>query len=108
MIARSRIALLAMLATVAAPADAFAADTATGQRLANSLCTNCHVVEPGGSRRQDVTVDVPSFMAVAVKSGQTADKIQAYILNPHPPMPEVQLSTSQLADMAAYIMSLKP
>lgn len=108
MITYSKIAWLVLLAAAALPSGAYAADTATGQRLAASLCTNCHIVEPGGSRSREITADVPSFMAIAAKAGQTTDKIQAYMLNPHPPMPEVQLTNGQLTDMAAYIMSLKP
>ena len=89
------------------PQRAFAADNANGVQLARSLCTNCHIVEPGGTSKREVAADVPSFMAVAAKPGQTVDKIKGYILNPHPPMPEVQLTTVQLADVAAYILSLR-
>jgi hypothetical protein len=28
-------------------------------------------------------------------------------MNPHPPMPQVQLTSAELADIAAYIVSLK-
>jgi len=84
---------------------AHAGSAANGQRLTRSLCTNCHIVEPGGASKQG-TADVPSFMAVAKKAAQTTGKVEAYILNPHPPMPQVQLTKAELADVAAYIMTL--
>jgi mono/diheme cytochrome c family protein len=105
MICRATLSGLILL-LAAALHPACAGNTADGLRLARTLCTNCHIVEPGGASRE-VVAGVPSFMAVANKEAQTADKIGTYILNPHPPMPQVQLTTAELADIAAYIMSLK-
>lgn len=96
--------LVLLLAVAALPANA--GDTANGLRIARSLCTNCHIVEPGGTAAE-LVAGVPSFMAVSAKQGQDADKMAAYILNPHPPMPQVQLTMAELADVSAYIMTLK-
>ena len=86
--------------------DAHAADAASGGVLARQLCVNCHVVAPGEAGKQ-VTAGIPSFKAVANKPGQTPEKIQDFILNPHPPMPQVQLTNIERANLAAYILSLK-
>lgn len=83
-----------------------AADTATGKQLAEKLCSNCHIVAPGKDQQQ-VTAGIPSFMAVAKKDGQTAEKIAGFIIIPHPPMPEIQLTNHEIANLAAYIMLLK-
>jgi cytochrome c len=104
----TRRATLLSLAVVLAASlhPARAADTANGLRLARALCTNCHTVEPGNASKE-VVAGVPSFIAVANKEAQTEDKAADYILNPHPPMPQVQLTKTELADVAAYIMTLK-
>lgn len=83
-----------------------AADVAQGGALARSLCSNCHIVAPGEAQGP-VTAGVPSFMAIADKPDQNADKLQAAMLSPHPPMPQVQLTTFELVNLAAYILSLK-
>jgi mono/diheme cytochrome c family protein len=99
--------LAAPLAWLAASAGvAQAADVASGGTVARQLCVNCHVVAPGEGGA-DATAGIPSFKVVANKPGQTSEKIQDYILNPHPPMPQVQLTNIERANLAAYILSLK-
>jgi mono/diheme cytochrome c family protein len=83
-----------------------AADVAQGKTLVKTLCSNCHIVGPG-EVPGTVNADIPSFMAVAAKPGQSAEKIRGFILNPHPDMPKVQLTKSELESVSAYIMSLK-
>ena len=100
-----RLALPLALLTLPA-GGAHAADAASGGALAHQLCVNCHVVAPGEAGTQ-VTAGIPSFKAVADKPGQTPEKIQDFILSPHPPMPQVQLTNFERANLAAYILSLK-
>jgi mono/diheme cytochrome c family protein len=90
----------------ASAGGARAADVASGGTLARQLCVNCHVVAPGEAGTQ-VTAGIPSFKAVANKPGQTPQKIQDFTINPHPPMPKVQLTNNERANLAAYILSLK-
>jgi cytochrome c len=94
--------ILLMLGVQAAEA----ADTATGLALARKLCVNCHTVEPGAVKAE-VIAGVPSFTAIADKPGQTEDKLKTFMLSPHPPMPQVQLTTHDLDNLAAYILTLK-
>lgn len=98
------LSLVAALATL--PAGAQAADYANGKALGQRLCVNCHVVVPGEADA-GVTAGVPSFKEIARKPNQTARNIQDRMLNPHPPMPQVQLTNQERADLAAYILSLK-
>jgi cytochrome c len=99
--------LVLPLAWLAGSADGVrAADIASGGTLARQLCVNCHVVAPGEAAKQ-VTAGIPSFKAIADKPSQTSDKIQNFILNPHAPMPQVQLTNIERANLAAYILSLR-
>jgi mono/diheme cytochrome c family protein len=86
--------------------QARAADTASGREVARKLCVNCHIVEPDGAAGT-VNPAIPSFMAIADKEGQSESNLHGFILNPHPPMPEIQLTTHELENIAAYILSLK-
>jgi hypothetical protein len=46
-------------------------------------------------------------MVIANKKGQSESKLKAFMLDPHPPMPQVQLTTHELDNLASYIFSLK-
>jgi hypothetical protein len=55
-----------------------------------------------------VTVaDVPSFREIANQQSQTPGAIMAHIMLPKHPMPQIALTKNELADLAAYIMSLR-
>ncbi len=79
-------------------------DKARGQALAERLCTNCHLVAPG---QDHANADVPSFREIANLEGQTAGAITGRIILPKHPMPQIPLDKSELADLAAYILSLR-
>ncbi len=95
--------LLAAGAALAAPIPG-QPDPVHGKVLAESLCTNCHLV---GSGQEHVNADVPSFREIANLQGQTAGDIMAHIMLPKHPMPQIPLTKSELADLAAYILSLR-
>ena len=90
---------------------AFAAPVTTvpnaqhGQELAARLCSNCHLV--GNAEQQQANADVPSFHEIANKEGQSAGAIMAHIMLPKHPMPTIPLTKSELADLSAYILSLR-
>jgi mono/diheme cytochrome c family protein len=75
-----------------------------GQSLAERLCSNCHLV---GAGQQQANVDIPSFREIANKRAQTEGAIMAHIVLPKHPMPDIPLATRELADLAAYIMTLR-
>ena len=77
-----------------------------GQVLAEKLCISCHIV---GSQATSATVpaDVPTFVAIANKPDQSAESIAGRIVVPHPPMPQIHLTRNEIADLAAYILSLR-
>ncbi len=80
-------------------------DPQSGKALAEKLCTNCHLV--GSAQQEHAVVDVPSFHEIANQQAQTEGEIIAHIMLPKHPMPQIPLTKSELADLAAYIMSLR-
>ncbi len=85
--------------------------TTTAERIQNGLersklwCAHCHVVESVGETVAQS--DVPTFQSIAERPEQTVEKIENGILQPHPPMPDLQLSREVIRDLGLYIMSLK-
>jgi len=92
-------------AAIMATAPAFGADADNGRRLAHRWCEACHVVS--ATQRRIASDQAPPFSAIAKRPGIDAAKIALYLLNPHPKMPDMGLSRTEAADLAAYIASLK-
>jgi cytochrome c len=82
-----------------------APDTVNGHRLAETLCTSCHIVNPQGSG--PAIAGVPSFPAIANHTGQTPERLAGAVIIPHPPMPTIALTNVELRDIVAYILTLK-
>lgn len=105
---RSVVFAIGIFATLFSAASlAKAANAEKGKELARSLCSSCHIVGPGEAPPV-VNADIPSFMAIAARQGQSAERIETFVINPHPVMPKIQLTKRELEAVAAYIMSLKP
>jgi mono/diheme cytochrome c family protein len=79
---------------------------AEGGTLATRLCDSCHAVGRSGASTT-VAADVPSFLSIANKPGQSAEAIAGRIVVPHPPMPQIALTRDEIASLSAYIMSLR-
>jgi len=97
--------VLVLAAGPAAAQSLEALDVSNGERLARKLRVNCHEVAPDSA--DPVLADVPGFREVANRPGATRAQVAAFVLNPHPPMPQVQLTRQELSDITAYIMSLR-
>jgi mono/diheme cytochrome c family protein len=99
---RAAIFVFALFATlsngVAAPAD-----PANGERLAKQWCAACHIVSADQTRGAD---NVPGFSAIAKMRGFSAENIGQFLLDPHPKMPDMQLTRDEARDLGAYIASL--
>jgi mono/diheme cytochrome c family protein len=100
-----RLRGLAFALALAAPGlgPAHGADVAHGEQLARRWCASCHVVAADQTHGAD---NVPSFVAIAKMPGFTAERLAAFLRDPHPKMPDMQLTTDEAADLAAYITSL--
>ena len=84
-------------------APALAADVEHGGQLARRWCAACHVVADDQTVGTD---NVPTFAAIARIPGFDAAKIARFLRDPHPKMPNMELSGTEAADLAAYISSL--
>ena len=99
---RSIPALLSLIFIAALADAAAAADAVKGQNLAKRWCASCHIV---ASDQQKGGAEAPPFSAIANKPGFDETKLAFFLLNPHPKMPDMNLSRSEAADLAAYIGS---
>ena len=92
-------------AAIVVATSALAADPTNGRRLVERWCEACHVVTPTQVRA--TTDQAPPFATIAKTPDFDAAKIALFLLNPHPKMPDMGLSRSDAADLAAYIAALK-
>lgn len=99
------IVLLLLFVPVAIAGVTSQPDPVNGKGLAEKLCSNCHLV--GSATQTHANSDVPSFHEIANREGQTAGAITARIILPKHPMPQIPLTKAELADLAAYILSLR-
>jgi mono/diheme cytochrome c family protein len=67
-------------------------------------CSSCHLVERG---QKGPTTEATPFATVAKRGGFDAAKLAFFLLDPHPKMPNIQLTRSEAADIAAYISILR-
>lgn len=81
-------------------------DPEKGRALADRVCIACHVVSKPAAV-STIPADVPSFSAIANKPGQSMESIAGRIVIPHPPMPAISLSREEIANVVAYIMTLR-
>ena len=98
-----RAALALVVSFALAGGSALAADAVHGEQLAKRWCASCHIVGSDQTRGAD---NVPPFAAIAKRPGFDADKIARFLVDPHPKMPDMQLSTFEAKDLGAYIAGL--
>jgi len=95
---------LSATACFAIPANAPTRDADHGQTLVNRWCVSCHLA---GTDQKQATTDAPPFAGIAKRSDFDAAKLAFFLLDPHPKMPDMQLSRDEASDIAAYIATLK-
>lgn len=82
------------------------AGIARGQELAELHCLGCHTLDAQNELRIE-NVPVPSFSAIARQPNQTSERVQNILQIPHRPMPAIPLSSSDIRDITAYVMSFR-
>lgn len=97
-----RLAVVAGGLVAAMPALAFDGDPEAGEKVARLWCANCHTV---AADQAVGSPDAPSFASLANRPDITADGLSVFLVNPHPPMPDMNLTRDEIADVIAYIMS---
>jgi cytochrome c2 len=94
-----------LAATVAGsnPAMATGGIPVLGREIAEHWCAACHIV----SEDQQVAVaDVPSFFEIAQRRSDRKD-LARFLSDPHPVMPDMNLTNAEVDHLVAYIASLR-
>lgn len=103
---RSLVALSVAAAIGATATPSFAADAKAGRALAETWCASCHVIGPGS--QSGATDSAPTFVSIANRQGMTEAGVQTFLADPHKEaMKGIVLPRLEIADLAAYIASLK-
>ena len=76
-----------------------------GDRIAHTLCINCHVVDTQGPAIR--TDRVPSFSWIANQKGLTPTRLPAWLSTSHERMPDFSLTRAEIRNVSAYILSLR-
>jgi len=97
-----RIAPVIALALCAANSPVSAGDAAAGRKLIMNSCSSCHATEVATTARDAA----PPFSAVAKTNKERPAWIRGWLMSPHPPMPNIPLSSQQIDDIIAYLSSL--
>lgn len=98
---RSTCLSVAAALLAASASEGSAADSVSGQRIAERWCAECHVVAPGQRRATDA---VPTFAQISGSGRFNEATLTAFLANPHHSrMPNLSLTRSEIADLVAYI-----
>ena len=98
---------MALLALVAWASPALAqqqGDLASGERIARTWCSNCHVIGAEGSGPANDAA--PTFASIARMPSTTAMSLRAFLQTPHDRMPDYQFARDEMDDVIAYLLSL--
>ena len=101
---KMKIGYCIILVATLASTSAIAADPDHGETLVKRWCVACHLV---AADQKAATTDAPPFASVAKRPDFNAAKIASFLLDPHPKMPNMELSRDETADIAAYIATLR-
>lgn len=95
--------LAAAMLGIALPNPVSAAGNAeNGLRLARQWCVSCHIVTRDDPRGAATDV-APPFPSLRTRS---EDELRAFLVAPHPPMPNFNLPREQIEDLVAHIRSI--
>jgi mono/diheme cytochrome c family protein len=94
--------VLFVIGIIVLPQPAAAADPAQGQTLAKRWCAACHVV---ATDQQGRSGEAAPFSAIGKTPDLDASRLALFLLLLHPKMPDMHLSRSEAADLAAYIVT---
>lgn len=74
-----------------------------GHVLARVWCSSCHVVDASSIEGRDTA---PSFADIARRRAGDRTWLRAWLIAPHPPMPNFNLSRQEIDNIIAYLESL--
>ena len=107
---RSTVVVLALSgaapqANAAAMASKSMFDVTEGDRIAHTLCINCHAVDTSGPAIR--TDRLLSFSSIANQEGLTSTTLPAWLSTSHKRMPDFNLTRDEIRQVSAYILSLR-
>lgn len=98
--------LFGALAAVTAVQAQHIGDIRQGRQLALDVCSSCHPVRAG--EFQSPLATAPSFKEIANTPGMTAAALNFWLTaHVHRTMPLLILSSQQVREVSAYILSLR-
>jgi mono/diheme cytochrome c family protein len=95
--------LLILFAAAPAFAHVPSGDAMAGRRLVETQYSGCH----GGKGSLSTPQQGPSLRAVAAMPSTTSMSLHAFLLTPHANMPNYRLTSEEIDDVVAYILSLR-
>jgi mono/diheme cytochrome c family protein len=98
------VAMAAASLVISAASAAPPPSAARGKVIAQRWCAECHVVTPDQTRAK---ADVPTFGEIAERRAKATVPLEQFLMNPHPKMPDMQLTRAEVADIVAYIKTQK-
>lgn len=99
-----RLAAALLALTPILVSAAHAADVALGEGIAKRWCASCHAVEATSPK---VATEAASFADIAKRPDFNEKSLAYFLLDPHPKMPDMSLTRTEAADLAAYVRSLQ-
>ncbi len=73
-----------------------------GKEIVSMWCVRCH---KAGATTDD---RVPSLQELATNQKRTDGAIRNFLMQPHKPMPPLELGTQQIEDIIVYLRTLSP
>jgi mono/diheme cytochrome c family protein len=100
---RPHIVLTAVLTAMLLSTQSMAAGLpTTGKIIAVKWCASCHKV----TDEQNTTMaDVPTFAAIAKEWIENVQPLKSILADPHPIMPNFDLTRNEIDDLLAYIQT---
>lgn len=100
-----RLAALIFLSNVSAAQAQTNGNPREGLRIALAQCAECHRV--ANERSISPKAAAPSFKRIANVPGMTSRALRTALRTSHKTMPNVIISNNDMADLVAYILTLK-
>lgn len=79
-----------------------AGDAARGKEITQKWCAECHSTGPVAGDR------APTLAALAVDPKRTDAAVRNFLMQPHTPMPPLELEIQQIEDVIAYLHTVTP
>lgn len=94
-----------LILPVLTPRPAQAGSAEEGHNIASRWCVSCHNI--GKSEKPSVSDTAPTFDSVARRKDFNRVHLEAWLGNPHPPMPNFNLTRNEIDSLVNYIESLR-